>query len=226
MNEKNEKGEMSEQNDQSEEKFVAFVQQAARNYNDADANIPRDEMWAAITLARRNAAQAKATRRRYLWAAAGMAATLVLGVAIGRYAGTTESPEASQLVVVAPSIEGGVTAYDIATLAHLSRAEALLVSYTTPTTAAPRGVQVDSALSQWAHTLLSNTRLLLDSPVATDERRRRILEDLERVLVQMVQVSPAETDADIRAHVERSLERTRIMSRLRSMQSATPVSGS
>jgi hypothetical protein len=87
-------------------------------------------------------------------------------------------------------------------------------------------MHVDSAMTRWASDMLSNTRLLMDSPLGTDVRRRRILEDLERVLVQMVQVSPAETDADVRAHVERSLERTRMMMRLRSLQSATPVSGS
>jgi hypothetical protein len=211
--------------DTNEEQFVEFIQDAARTYNDPAGSIPREEMWSSIVMARRQAAVAR-SRRRYMWAAAGMAATLAIGVAIGRF----QNAEGSRQMAEAPTIvvngTGGATAYDVATLAHLSRAEALLVSFTTPSTTPSSGTQVDSAMTRWASEMLSNTRLLIDSPLGTDARRRRILEDLERVLVQMVQVSPAETDADVRAHVERSLERTRMMMRLRSLQSATPISGS
>jgi hypothetical protein len=211
--------------DTNEEQFVEFIQDAARTYNDPAGSIPREEMWSSIVMARRQAAAAR-SRRRYIWAAAGMAATLAIGVAIGRF----QNAEGGRQMAEAPTIVvngtgGGASAYDVATLAHLSRAEALLVSYTTPSTS-PQGTKADSALTRWASDMLSNTRLLIDSPLGTDARRRKILEDLERVLVQMVQVSPAETDADVRAHVERSLEHTRIMTRLRSLQSATPVSGS
>jgi hypothetical protein len=218
---------MTEERDTNadEEQFVEFIQGAARTYNDPVGNIPREEMWSSIVMARRQAAVAR-SRRRYMWAAAGMAATLAIGVAIGKFAMRTESPAGPAQNLVVVHGEGGASAYDVATLAHLSRAEALLVSYTTPATTSPRALQSDSAMTRWAHDMLSNTRLLIDSPLGTDERRRKILEDLERVLVQMVQVSPAETDADVRAHVERSLERTRMMTRLRSLQSATPVSGS
>jgi hypothetical protein len=215
---------MTTQEDNNEEKFVEFVQSAVRSYNDPVGQIPREEMWSAIVVARRNAALAR-TRRRYVWAAVGMAATLVMGVAIGRYAGRTSSQSGSPPVLVVQG-DGGTAAYDVATLAHLSRAEALIVSYTNPAQASQKGAYVDSAMTRWAKDMLSNTRLLLDSPLSTDESKKRLLQDLERVLVQMVQVSPAETDADARAQVERSLERTRIMPRLRSLQSATPVSGS
>lgn len=216
---------MTENAGDNEEKFVEFVRGAihTHGYNDSTNPVPREEMWSAIVMARKNAAIAR-TRRRYLWAAAGMAATLVMGVAIGRFAGREEAPLPGTLVVF-PG-EGGSTAFDVATLAHLSRAEALIVSYTSPAQTSGKGSAVDSAMTRWAKDMLSNTRLLLDSPMATDVTRRRLLEDLERVLVQMVQVSPAETEADARAHVERSLERTRMRMRLRAVQSATPVSGS
>jgi hypothetical protein len=219
---------MTEDSNKNEEQFVEFIQDAARTYNDPAGGIPREEMWSSIVMARRQAAAAR-SRRRYMWAAAGMAATLAIGVAIGRYQkadGGGQMAQAPTVIVNGASGASGASAYDVATLAHLSRAEALLVSYTTPMTTSQRGVHTDSALTSWAKQMLTNTRLLLDSPMGTDVRRRRILEDLERVLVQMVQVSPAETDADVRAHVERSLDRTRMMMRLRSVQSATPVSGS
>ena len=211
---------MTRDADNNEEKFVEFVQGAARSYNDPVGQVPREEMWSAIVMARREAAQARAARRRYTWIA-GMAATLVIGVAIGRVASRVPSTSGGAAAGTAPSA-GQEAAYDVATLAHLGRAEALLISYTSASAA----IHADSALARWARDVLANTRLLLDSPMGTDVRRRRILRDLERVLVQMVQVSPAETDADARAHVERSLERTRMMMRLRSLKSATPVSGS
>jgi hypothetical protein len=68
-------------------------------------------------------------------------------------------------------------------------------------------------MSAWARDLLSNTRLLLDSPAAVDPERRRLLEDLELVLVQIVQLAPANT-AD-RAMIDRALEHDHVMTRLR-----------
>jgi len=55
---------------------------------------------------------------------------------------------------------------------------------------------MDAQLGAWARQLLSNTRLLLDSPVANDPQRRPLLEDLELVLVQIVQLSPGSTSQD------------------------------
>src|ERR1039458_3783747 len=75
---------------------------------------------------------------------------------------------------------------------------------------------VDKQLSTWARDILSNTRLLLDSPAADDPSRRRLLQDLELVLVQMVQRSPAAEEAEERSHIDRSMERTQVLPRLRS----------
>lgn len=196
-----------------DEKFEAFVQRNAHAYNEPLA-VPREEMWAAIGQARAKAAHARAVRRRVLAVAVGMAATLVLGVTIGRY-GFRQVPASA--VANAPSngtpgTGGGATAaYDVATRAHLSRAEMLLVAYTNPAVGAP----ADSSIAHWAQDVLSNTRLLLDSPAGDDPVRRKLLADLERVLVQMVQKSPAETDAEARVFVERSLSRTNMLTRLR-----------
>lgn len=108
--------------------------------------------------------------------------------------------------------------YDVATLEHLSRAEALLTSFRTP-----RSTGDGSPLNVWARDLLADTRLLLDSPAATDARRRQLLEDLELVLAQIVQL-PAEASAD-RGLVQRSIERGAVLSRLRSSIPAGYSSG-
>jgi hypothetical protein len=210
---------MTESRENDEEKFVAFVQGALGDMRAPDAGVPREEMWAAITRARAEARRAAQARRRTMWVGIGMAATLVVGVAIGRYV-----PRESALppVAAAPAAPRATGAYDVASAQHMTRAEALLVSYAHPVD----GSAGDSLFTGWARDLLSNTRLLLDSPAANDAARRRLLEDLERVLVQMVQKSPAESDADVRAHVERTVDRTQILTRLRSSQRTSLNSGS
>jgi len=84
-------------------------------------------------------------------------------------------------------------AYQLAAVRHLSEAEALLTSFRTRSAT---DQQMDAQLGSWARDLLSNTRLLLDSPVANDPQRRPLLEDLELVLVQIVQLSPGSTPQD------------------------------
>jgi hypothetical protein len=103
------------------------------------------------------------------------------------------------------------SAYQLTAVRHLSEAEALLTSFRARSTA---DQQMDAQLGAWARQLLSNTRLLLDSPVANDPQRRPLLEDLELVLVQIVQLSPGSTPQD-RELIEKSLQQDHVMTRLR-----------
>lgn len=201
------------------EKFGAFVQRNARGYN-VPLAVPREEMWAAIGRARTDAHHATLARRRLLQVGVGLAATLVIGVAIGRYGMRT--PAAPVVTAGAAASATSTTAYDVVTRQHLNRAEMLLVAYTNPATNAP----ADSTVGNWARDVLSNTRLLLDSPAGNDPVRRKLLTDLERVLVQMVQKSPAETDAEARAFVERSLSHTNMLTRLRAEPTPATNGGS
>ena len=120
----------------------------------------------------------------------------------------------------APS--GSSSAYQLTALQHLSEAEALLTSFRTRSTA---DQQVDAQLASWARQLLSNTRLLLDSPVANDPQRRPLLEDLELVLVQIVQLSPGSTPQD-REMIEKTLQQDHVMTRLRTAIPAGAQRGS
>lgn len=108
--------------------------------------------------------------------------------------------------------------YTLATVDHLSRAEALLTSFRSA-----RGDSLDAPLDRWARDLLADTRLLLDSPAADDSRRRLLLEDLEMVLAQIVMLR-AESSAD-RNLVRRSLEGGEVLSRIRSSIPAGVTSG-
>jgi hypothetical protein len=214
----------------SDEKFEEFLQREAHTYNEPLAHVPRDEMFAAITASRKpEAGSRKADDRRrtargplltrFAWI--GMAATLVIGVAIGRFALTKQAAsrdasaslrhtDASASLTPADTSSG--SSYGQAATAQLARAEALLSAYD----ASGANAGVDKQLSTWARDILSNTRLLLDSPAADDPSRRRLLQDLELVLVQMVQRSPAAGEAEERSHIDRSMERTQVLPRLRS----------
>ena len=100
--------------------------------------------------------------------------------------------------------------YDAAVVSHFSRAEAMLTSFRADSAG------TDASLDRWARDLLSDTRLLLDSPAASDLRRRRLLEDLELTLAQIVQL-PAAASPDDQEIVDRAIERGELLTRLRNV---------
>jgi hypothetical protein len=101
--------------------------------------------------------------------------------------------------------------YQMATIRHLSNAEALLTAFHNDS----HDAKMDAQLSLWARDLLSNTRLLLDSPAADDPQRAKLLGDLELVLAEIVQLSPGASAQD-RGLVEGSIQNGHVMTRLRS----------
>ncbi len=128
-----------------------------------------------------------------------------------------------QLPLVGPPTNSTpASAYQLAAVRHLSEAEALLTSFRTRSNT---DQQMDAQLGSWARELLSNTRLLLDSPVANDPQRRPLLEDLELVLVQIVQLSPGSTPQD-RELIEKTLQHDHVMTRLRTAIPAGSQRGS
>jgi hypothetical protein len=126
------------------------------------------------------------------------------------------------VVAEAPSTASPSSAYQLAAVRHLSEAEALITSFRTRSAS---DVQMDAQLGSWARDLLTNTRLLLDSPVANDPQRRPLLEDLELVLVQIVQLSPGSTPQD-RELIEKTLQQDHVMTRLRTAIPAGSQRGS
>ena len=134
-----------------------------------------------------------------------------------RVASGTHGVSAPPSASTAPS-----SAYQLTAVRHLSEAEALLTSFRTRSNT---DQQMDAQLGSWARELLSNTRLLLDSPVANDPQRRPLLEDLELVLVQIVQLSPGSTPQD-RELIEKTLQHDHVMTRLRTAIPAGPQRGS
>src|SRR5678815_1181799 len=108
-------------------------------------------------------------------------------------------------------------AYTVATAQHLTEAEAMLTAFKGDLSQG----RMDAEISAWGKDLLSNTRLLLDSPAARDPVRRRLLQDLELVLVQIVQLSPKSSARD-RDLIKGALTDDQVLTRLRT---AIPVKG-
>ncbi|MFL5468982.1 MAG: hypothetical protein ACJ8AE_04215 [Gemmatimonadaceae bacterium] len=137
-------------------------------------------------------------------------------------ANNTVAPNSSNVASGNSSPTSTSSAYQLTAVRHLSEAEALLTSFRTRSNA---DQQMDAQLGVWARQLLSNTRLLLDSPIANDPQRRPLLEDLELVLVQIVQLSPGSTPQD-RELIEKSLQQDHVMTRLRTAIPAGAQHGS
>jgi hypothetical protein len=111
--------------------------------------------------------------------------------------------------------------YQVASIRHLSETEALLTAFRTDSA----GRAMDPAVAKWSRDLLSNTRLLLDSPAARDPLRRHLLEDLELVLTQIVQLSNAPNPNE-RDMVESTIRDGHVMTRLRTAIPAGRPQGS
>jgi hypothetical protein len=113
--------------------------------------------------------------------------------------------------------DASARAYTVAAEHHLTEAEAMLTAFKGDLSQG----RMDAEISAWGKDLLSNTRLLLDSPAAKDPVRRKLLQDLELVLVQIVQLSPKSPARD-RDLIKGALTDDQVLTRLRT---AIPVKG-
>ena len=132
--------------------------------------------------------------------------------------GSSRRPARSTLEIDANRMNA---TYQVASLRHLAETEALLTAFRTDSA----GRAMDPAVAKWSRDLLSNTRLLLDSPAARDPLRRHLLEDLELVLTQIVQLSNA-PNANERDMVESTIRDGHVMTRLRTAIPAGRPQGS
>lgn len=194
--------------DDREDRFDEYLRDAARDYHAPPAT-PRAELWDRITAERaaRRAAgelardgedgivslnQRRKGGSRWLQFAVGIAAVLALGIGIGRYTTTatgvvpaapTATPTPAPTIAARPERRNpGEAASEFATTQHLSQVETFLTEFGTRDTA--------PEFSAEARDLLGTTRLLLDSKRIADPRTRKLLEDLELVLVQIATLNP------------------------------------
>ena len=173
---------------------------------------PLDDMWKDIEA---RAFQSAPAHRRPPWTivSVGLAAALVLGVALGRL--TTAFPSGARSVVAtADSTRGAMTSaippLDRTTSEVLGRTAVLLSAL--PNEA--RDGRNDARFSGQAAELLVTTRLLLDSPAASDARLKALLEDLELVLVQVARLRDGRNREDLELITD-ALEERNVVPRLR-----------
>ena len=205
-----------------DDRFDEALREAARDYN-RPPETPRDLMWARIEAIRRERAQRRQRMRTlaptWLRWGVGIAATLVIGFAIGRLSEEQgpetrvvreERPGPTEMTPAAGTDSPASLAYRLVTAEHLGRAEVVLTSFRVDPYI---GITEQEYITSVRH-LLSSTRLLLASPAASDPAVRELLEDLELILLQISQLSPDEsTEVEI---IDEGLESKGLLPRLRS----------
>ena len=248
-----------------DERFDEFLRDAAQDYN-RPPETPREAMWARIEAARHARSGIRTPRHveRHWWLwVTGIAATLLLGISIGRFTVSSDprqtatvgthdrdtAPSARVAIAVDPNDTADATRgalpaetarrrvdlprrpsevgppshnrlergsaivsapYQAVALQHLGRSEALLTSFRADT----RTGRPDAQISGWARELLSTTRLLLDSPAASDARMGRLLADLELVLAQIANLPAGQGTGELEL-IDQAVEQRDVLFRLR-----------
>ena len=197
-------------NDPLDERTDNRLSDLARATYHAPPETPREDMWMAIE----RATTVRPIRRTVTpawWGAMAAGIVLAAGIAIGRWSAGREGGTVTNIAVVtspAPSTDSVSAMYEATAQRHLAQSEVLLTEYRAR---AREGRTPDVAV--WARDLLGTTRLLMDSPAASDARMRNMLEDLELILAQIVQAGASQDkNTDF---VERALEERALLEKLR-----------
>ncbi|MGH7658531.1 MAG: hypothetical protein ACREL6_09865 [Gemmatimonadales bacterium] len=201
-----------------DDRFDNWLRAAAEDYN-APPAVPREEMWQAIEARRRSTIRPGGRGRTFTWMAwaAGIAAVLATGVVIGRLSNVPELPVP---VAEAPANETGA-AYRLAATEYLSRTEVFLTDFRQEAGSGP----AENSTAEIARALLTDSRLLLDSPAANDARLRTLLEDLELVLAEIAQLA-GETRPGERSLITDGMDEGGLMLRLRTaVPAGSPLVG-
>ena len=199
----------------TDDRFDKALKAMAETYNDPPAT-PREEMWAHIQTLRieRHGRQRSRLVRLGGWGI-GIAAALVIGVAIGRRSQpeTLVSPD-SVIASGGNETEDATDLYQFAATQHLAQVEVFLTMFRVD---AGGGRPVDEA-GVAATDLLSTTRLYLDSPASDNVQLRNLLEDIELVLAQITQLTRGDTQE--MTLIDESIEQNGVLLRLQSAMGA------
>ncbi len=195
--------------ERDDDRLPDWLREAARGYHPPPP-APRDQMWRAITAERE---RRRARRRMVRWGLA-MAATLVLGIGIGRMVSTGRpGPGAAPLAQVPAAAPA---AYRVATAQYVARTEALLTDFRSERESG----RLDPQFLASARDLLTTTRLMLDSPAANDPHLRILLQDLELVLAQIAQLGVEPGRAGELDLIDQGMIQHSVLPRLRSVSPA------
>jgi hypothetical protein len=108
-----------------------------------------------------------------------------------------------------------MSAYRLAVVEHMARAEVLLTSFLAESRTSPSDTRAAAQFASLSRELLKTTRLLLATHSADDPALTRLLEDLELVLMQISQYAAEGRRGDLDA-INQSLDRRNVLPKLRS----------
>lgn len=217
--------------DGPDEPLDPALRDAAAAYHEPPATVPREAIWQRIQTTRASGGMAPSRgaerverrspdlRDRMWWRrtpmlAAAATVLVAVGVSLGWWmrGARPESVAVAPRVVAAATVDASRPADRIAVTRDLAQAEMLLTAFRDNSHSSDAGAEAQ--FGAWTREVLSNTELLLDSPVASDPQRRQLLRDLELVLVQMTQSAPSYTATD-REMIDRTLDRDHVLLRIR-----------
>lgn len=191
----------------SDDELDESLRELIRDYH-RPVETPREAMWREIVRERAEAKRRPAAIRRWAPLAAAAMLLIAVGVAIGRYSGSPGTVAVSPPPSTAAAPEVNATAYQLATLEHLSQAEEFLTLFRSSVGGEQR------LASTTARRLLGTNRMLLDSPAAMDRRTRLLLQDLELVLAGIAQLPDRARREDLDL-INEDMEAGHVMPRLR-----------
>jgi hypothetical protein len=202
-------------------KFDEFLRVTAKDYR-TPVTPPADAIWAAIEPEVAKAIAPKqrtfAARRMTAWIGLGIAATLMLGVAVGRWtAQNAATPE--KAVAVAPATTDSNANARAITMEHLADAEVFL----TAVRAELKSGQTDAERTERSRELLVRTRVLLGASPNRSPEVERLLQDLELLLAEIAATTPSQSPLD-RTLLDESMRDGNIIPRIRATLPA-PVAG-
>ncbi|HJP84708.1 MAG TPA: hypothetical protein VJ852_01850 [Gemmatimonadaceae bacterium] len=207
-----------------DDRFDEVIRDLPASFNAAPA-APLDEMWSVIEDAHFNSPRASTPARSFFnspWLAA---ATLLIGIGLGTLIPLVKNSSATQSSVAQTSTPRDTSAvadaYRDQTHQYLGQAAALLISLP----AKDASEKADSTFSNKAADLLVTTRLLIDSPAASqDPKLRSLLEDLELVLVQIARLRDERSSRRDLDLIHQAVEQSDVLSRLNSAVATTQSS--
>jgi hypothetical protein len=191
-----------------------ILSDAVRTYR-TPPEAPLDAIWSRVEAEAFTVQPSRTSRPGWRVFAGAIAATLLLGVLIGRATSArdialpTTTAASRAPARLASSVTGGE--YQQQTQEFLGRTAVLLAAL--PSSGRP-GVN-DEKLTLQARQLLGTTRMLLDSPVGHEQRMKDLLEDLELVLAQVARLQP-QRPGEALTLINEALEERDVVPRIRS----------
>jgi hypothetical protein len=198
-----------------EKELLELLDDAKRTFR-VPSEPPIDAMWDSIAQRHFRSPMARRWRRSFPhWPAlaVAMVASLVMGVSIGRFTAPANDATVATTDRGVPRGTLAGRAYQRAASEFLGQTALLLAAL--PGEA--RSGSADDAFSAQASQLLITTRLLLDSPAASDRRIRDLLEDLELVLAQVARLESSTRQRAEFDLITEALEQRDVVPRIRSV---------